>query len=138
MSEYERHGLSTVRPYLIVGDANAAIRFYARAFDAVELERHTTPAGGVGHAKLRIGDAIVELGEHSSARDRAHETLPAIGLRLYVTDTDQAFQRALDAGGQGDPPADRPDQGSRTATIYDPYGLTWWIATPLHSASAPS
>jgi PhnB protein len=130
MSEYEPVGLEAVRPYLIVGDAAAAIAFYTDVFGAAEVERHTTPAGGVGHAKLRVGDSIVEMGEHPSAADRAAEPLPRIGLRLYVTDVDATFARAAAAGATGDPPSARLP-GSRSATVHDPFGLTWWLVTPI-------
>ena len=128
-SEHEPVGLHTVRPYLIVGDANAAIEFYRAAFDALEIERHHTPRGGVGHAKLRIGDAILEIGEHPEATSRTAPAIPSVGLRLYVTDIDRCHARALAAGGTGDPPADRLP-GTRSATVHDPFGLTWWLAQP--------
>ncbi len=136
MSEFEAIGLHTVRPYLVVGDASAAIGFYEQVFDAVELERYVTPSGGVGHAKFQIGDAIIEIGEHPSAAGRAAASLPAIGLRLYVADVDDVFRRAQSAGATGDAPADRAEQGTRAATIYDPWGLTWWVATPLQAVRA--
>jgi hypothetical protein len=102
-SEYEGVGLRAVRPYLIVGDAHAAIDFYRRAFNATELELHPTPSGGVGHAKLRISETIVELGEHPDARDRVVEVPPRVGLRLYVADVDRTYAgRSLPA-----PPAIR-------------------------------
>jgi PhnB protein len=136
MSEYERAGMHTVRPYLIVDDVAAAIDFYTRAFDAIELERHGTPTGGVGHAKLRIGDAIIEMGEHPSGGGRKAAALPAIGLRLYVADVDETFRRAIAAGATGEPPTDRPEQASRAATVYDPSGMTWWLATPFETAGS--
>jgi PhnB protein len=129
--EYEGVGLRAVRPYLMVGRADEAIDFYRRAFEAIELERHTTPAGGVGHAKLRVGDTIIEIGEHPDAVGRAAEKLPRVGLRLYVTDVDETYARAIAAGATGEPPSDRPQQGSRGASVYDPFGLTWWLAAPL-------
>ena len=67
-SRYEPVGLEAVRPYLIVGDASAAIDFYTSVFGAERVERHDTPQGGVGHAKLRFGETIVEIGEHPGAR----------------------------------------------------------------------
>lgn len=130
-SEFEPSGLHTVRPYLVVGDAGAAIEFYGRVFGAAELERFTTPAGGVAHAKVKVGDAILEMGEHPSARARDPEDLPRVGLRLYVTDIDATFERAIEAGATGDAPSDRPQQGVRGATVHDPFGLTWWLAKPL-------
>jgi PhnB protein len=130
-SEYEPVGLEAVRAYLIVGDANAALDFYRSVFNATELERHTTPAGGVAHMKLRIGETILEMGEHPTAAGRAAEDLPRIGLRCYVADVDATYGRAVAAGATGEPPADRPDQGVRGATVRDPYGLTWWLASPM-------
>ena len=130
-SHDESVGLPAVRPYLIVGDAGAAIGFYRRVFDATELERHATPSGGIGHAKLRIGETIVELGEHPDARGRGAERLPRVGLRLYVADVDAAYARAIAAGATGEPPSDRPHQGVRGASVDDPFGLTWWLAAPL-------
>jgi PhnB protein len=130
-SRVETSDLRGVRPYLIVGDAAAAIEFYARVFDAQELERHTTPSGGVGHAEVRIGETVIEMGEHPDAVGRPGEQLPRVGLRLYVTDVDETFSRAIEAGATGDAPSDRANQGVRGATVYDPYGLTWWIAGPL-------
>jgi len=127
-SRYEGVDLRAVRPYLIVGDANAAIAFYERVFDAEEIERFATPRGGVGHVKVRIGESIVELGEHPDARGRSIERLPRVGLRLYVADTDSTYARAIAAGATGEAPSNRL-AGVRSATVYDPFGLTWWIAS---------
>ena len=126
-SPYEPVGLRAVRPYLIVGDAEAAIEFYRLAFDALEIERHMTPTGGVGHVKLQVGESIIEMGEHPDARDRGAEGLPRVGLRLYVADVDQTYERALAAGATGEAPSDRLP-GTRAATVSDPFGLTWWLA----------
>ena len=130
-SSYEPVGLRAVRPYLIVGDANQAIEFYVSAFDAIEVERHTKPDGGVGHAKLQIGDTLLEIGEHPDAKAREAEPLPRIGLRLYVTDVDETYGRAVAAGAAGDPPTSRL-AGTRSATVRDEFGITWWLATPTN------
>lgn len=82
MSEFEAVGLHTVRPYLVVGDASAAIGFYEQVFDAVELESYVTPSGGVGHAKFRIGDAIIEIGENpdvGALKARLRESIGVAG-----------------------------------------------------------
>ena len=129
-SLYEPVGLRAVRPYLIVDDAHAAIAFYTDAFEATEVERHTKPDGGVGHAKLQIGDTLLEIGEHPAAKDRESEALPRVGLRLYVTDVDNTYARAIAAGATGDPPSSRL-QGTRSATVRDAFGLTWWLAMPV-------
>ena len=129
-SDYESIGLQAVRPYLIVSNADAAIDFYRRVFEASELERHPTPAGGVAHAKLQVGETILEIGEHPDAGDREVERLPRVGLRLYVTDVDDAYARALAAGATGDAPSNRLP-GSRAASVYDPFGLTWWLLATI-------
>jgi PhnB protein len=124
-------GLYAARPYLIVGDADAAIAFYVNVFDAEEVERHLTPEGRVAHAKVRIGDTFVELGEHQDARGREAQALPAVGLRLYVPDVDATYERAVVAGAIGSAPPENRPYGSRDASIYDPFGLTWWLAGPM-------
>jgi PhnB protein len=129
-SDYEGADLRAVRPYLIVGDGEAAIAWYREAFDAIELERHQLPSGPIAHAKLRIGETIVELGESPDAVGRAIKQLPRVGLRLYVADVDDTFSRAVAAGGTGDPPENRLP-GTRSATVYDPFGLTWWLAAAI-------
>jgi PhnB protein len=133
-SEFEGPGLRALRPYFIVSDAVAAIDFYRRVFEAIELERHTTPAGGVGHAKLRIGETIIEMGEHPSANDRVAEPIPRVGLRLYVADVDETYARAIAAGATGDAPSERPP-GTRAASVYDPFGFTWWLAATIQRSA---
>jgi PhnB protein len=128
---YEPIGLYAVRPYLIVGDAEAAVAFYVRVFEGEEVERHLTPEGRIAHAKVRIGDTFVELGEHQDARGREGQALPAVGLRLYVPDVDATYERAVAAGAIGSGAPENRPYGSRDASIFDPFGLTWWLAGPL-------
>ncbi len=129
-SEYEGSDLRAVRPYLIVVDADAAIEFYRLVFDAEELERHATPSGGVGHAKIRIGESIIEVGEHPSASGREAAPIPTVGLRVYVADVDVVYARAVAHGATGTDPSERP-AGTRAASVYDPFGVTWWLAAKI-------
>ena len=50
-------------PYLIVVDAAGALDFYKEAFGAPELKRFAGPDGRVGHAEIRIGEAVVMLAD---------------------------------------------------------------------------
>ena len=54
--------------------------------------------------------------------------MPRVGLRLYVADVDATYGRAIAAGATGTEPTSRLP-GTRSATVYDPFGLTWWLAT---------
>src|SRR5690606_12089537 len=48
-------------PYLCCRDAAKAIDFYVKAFGAREMFRSPMPDGKIGHAEIRMGDAIVML-----------------------------------------------------------------------------
>ena len=93
-------GYHSVTPYLIVDDANAAIKFYQRAFGATEKFR--MPMGDrVGHAELEIGDSVVMLADefpdmgHLGPNSRGG---PTSSILLYVEDVDGAFNKAINAG----------------------------------------
>jgi PhnB protein len=50
---------------------------------------------------------------------------------LYVPNVDASYSRALNAGGiSADEPADQP-YGDRTASVKDPFGNQWYIATHI-------
>jgi uncharacterized glyoxalase superfamily protein PhnB len=52
-----------------------------------------------------------------------------IFLYVYLANTDETYQRALDAGTLSiEHPAEMP-YGNRRATVQDPWDNTWQIAT---------
>ncbi len=71
------------------------------------------------HAAVRIGNAILEMGE---APDE--QFLPARFL-LYVEECDASYDHAIAAGATSiEKPADYP-YGQRKALILDPFGYEW-------------
>jgi PhnB protein len=120
-------GLQAVRPYLTVSSADVR-RLVPPRLPGDEPSA-TTPSGHRSR-EARIGDSIIEIGEHPDASGRSAERLPRVGLRLYVADVDETYARALAAGATGDAPSNRL-QGSRAASAYDPFGLTWWLAATI-------
>lgn len=118
--------LGTVTPYLCVKGAAELIDFLKRALGAEERSRYQSPEGLVTHARIRIGDSILELGE-------AHgefQPMPCL-LHLAVDDVDAAYERALAAGATSvEPPADQ-DYGDRRAAVKDPAGNAWYFAAPI-------
>ena len=123
-------GYHTVTPYLTVQGAAKLIDFLKQAFGAQEVFRTMGPDGTIGHAEVRIGDSVVMMAESRG------EWKPMPGaIYLYVSDTDAAYKRALQAGATSlMEPADQ-FYGDRSAGVKDPSGNYWWIAT--HQEDVP-
>jgi PhnB protein len=124
--------LRSITPYLHPNSAPPMIDFLKRAFGAEEVERHQDAAGTVHHAKIRVGDSIIAMGE---AHGPYLPMPPA--LHLYVPDTDATYRRALEAGAISiDEPVDA-GYGDRYAGVKDPFGNVWYIATHLRDFTIP-
>jgi PhnB protein len=116
----QNHG--NVLPYLHPAGARRYIDFLLHAFGAEEIAVYEN-SGRVMHAAVRIGDAVLEMGE---PEDRTG--IPSNGLFLFVEDVEAAYARALAAGATSvRPPADIP-YGLRSAIVRDPEGYLWWPA----------
>jgi PhnB protein len=122
---YAPEELRTVTPFLHVEAAAQYIGFLKQAFGAVEEGRHDAPEGRVIYARLRIGNAAVELGEAEGPA-----ALMPSGFYLYVDDADALYGRALLAGAKSLwPPADQ-SYGDRVGAVEDSRGNQWFIARP--------
>jgi PhnB protein len=123
-------GMRAVTPYLIAQGAAELIAFLKRALGAEERARFASPEGAVAHAKLQIGDSMLELGE-------AHgefQPMPCL-LHLAVDNVDAAYDRAVAAGASSvESPADQP-YGDRRAAVKDPAGNAWYFAAPIKESS---
>jgi PhnB protein len=119
-------GMHTLTPTLHVQGTDRLIEFIQEAFGAEVLDRTAMPDGTVVHAQLRIGEAILELGE-------ARGFVPSMpcSLHYYVEDVDAVYARALRAGATASgPPSDRP-YGDRAVELVDPFGNNWFVATHI-------
>jgi len=116
----------TVTPYMHVEGAGRCIEFLKQAFGAEEVMRYQTPAGVIEHAKVRIGDSVMEMGE-------AHGEYPAmpLNLHLYVPDADAVYQQALAAGATSVRELRDEPYGDRTGGVRDPFGNWYWVATHI-------
>jgi PhnB protein len=119
-------GLRTVQPYLYLRDAHKMIPFAEAAFGAKAAGVANSAEGLVLHATIEIAGATFEISEaHGDSQPSPHY------LHAYVPDTDATYSAALAAGATGvTPPADAP-YGDRAATVKDPFGNTWFLATYL-------
>jgi PhnB protein len=128
-------GFHTLTPHLMLDDATEAIEWYKKAFGAEEVApRALSPDGKIMHAELRIGNSVFMLNDVMGGGRSARATGGSpIGLWIYVDDCDNLYKRAVAAGAQVLPPPMGPiaDQfwGDRTATVNDPFGFNWTIAT---------
>lgn len=110
-------GRHTVTPRLFVTDAARMVEFLKRVFGAEGDFQEATPSD------IRIGDSIVMVSE-AGVRDATRSF-----LYVYVEDIDAAYRRALEAGATVLEAPQDMFYGDRRATVKDPFGNTWQIAT---------
>jgi PhnB protein len=127
-----------VLPHLVVDDAAAAIDFYVKAFDGVELGRVPGPDGKkLIHAALQINGSTVMLNDDfPEMNDGKSSTPTALGgtpvtIHLVVTDVDTQFKRAVDAGATVVMPVDDQFWGDRYGVLRDPFGHQWSLGQPV-------
>lgn len=125
-------------PYLIVRDAQRAIEFYAQAFGARELMRLAEPSGKIGHAELAIADAKFmvadEYPDFGALGPVSIGGTPVL-IHLYVDNVDAVVKRAELAGATILRPIKDEFFGDRVATLADPFGHRWQIATHKEDVS---
>jgi PhnB protein len=125
-------------PFLTLRDPGAALEFYSRAFGAVETMRLVEPGGAIAHAEMAIGEARFMLGhEYPELGFRAPETLGGspVSIHLDVDDVDAFVERARAAGATVVQAPTDEFHGARAASLRDPFGLAWLIATPREEVS---
>jgi PhnB protein len=128
-------GFHSITPYLLVKDAPALIDFVKQVFGADETFRTSASADGM-EAEVRIGDSRVRVGGGSPDSEWRGEARPT-ALHVYVLDTDAAYQRALKAGAVTIQAPSDHDYGERGASVQDPHGNYWYIATHLGERYTP-
>jgi PhnB protein len=131
-------GYHTVTAYLIIKDATRAIEFYKQAFGATEVLRFEGPGGKLGHAEIKIGDSPIMLAdEHPEMGYRGPQALGGtpVSILLYVPDVDALVNQAVAAGATVLRPLQDQLYGDRTATLADPFGHVWTIATHKEDVS---
>jgi PhnB protein len=127
----------SLSPHLIVDGAAAAIDFYVKAFDAVELGRVPGPNGKLIHAALRINGSVVLLNDDFPEMTDGKSMTPiALGgtpvtIHLTVPNVDDRYQQALDAGATVVAPLEDQFWGDRYGVVRDPFGHQWSLGQPV-------
>lgn len=127
-----------ITPYLSVKGAAAAIEFYKKAFGATELMRLPGPDETLGHAEIKIGDALVMLAdEYPDYGNLSPKTFggSSVRLHMYVEDVDAFFERAVAAGAKVLLPVADQFYGDRSGRLEDPFGHVWLVSTHVEDVT---
>jgi uncharacterized glyoxalase superfamily protein PhnB len=117
--------MQAINTYLPVANVSASMVFLERAFGFTRGVVLTGTDGQPRYAEMRHGDAAVMLVPRG---DAAAPTGGAPGIYTYVPDVDTAAALAREAGAGVSEVEDRP-WGDRVATVTDPDGYRWVLAT---------
>jgi uncharacterized glyoxalase superfamily protein PhnB len=123
---YIPSGAQTLMVYLHPLRAEPVIAFMTRAFGATDVEKFASPDGVIHHAKVRIGDSVIEMGE-------AHGDYQPMSTRfyLYVPNADASYRRALEAGASSISEPKNQPYGERVGGVKDAFGNEWYVATQI-------
>jgi PhnB protein len=92
----------------------------------------------VGHAELRIGNAILMLSsEYPEMGVRSPKSIGGspVTISLYVDDVDSFTARAVAAGIKIVRPVENQFYGDRGGKFEDPFGHSWWFASRIEDMS---
>ena len=129
-------GFHKVTPYIVTPDGDAMLNFAKSAFGAeITLRAEGGGAGGV-HGEVRIGDTMLMMGGGIPGKPFAAKPQLA-ALHVYVEDTDAAYQKALKAGATSIGAPQDHEYGERGASVKDPFGNFWYIATHQGESYVP-
>ena len=127
-----------ITPYLCCKGAAAALDFYAKAFGSVETLRIQGKDGSIGHAGITIeGSPVMVSDEWPDGGVFSPQTLggSAVTVHMYVKNVDALVARAEKAGATVVRRPDDQPYGDRAATLRDPFGHRWMVATKKEDVS---
>jgi PhnB protein len=128
-------GFHTVTPYMVAADGDAILAFAKNAFGAEQLLRVIGGAGGI-HGETRIGDTTLMMGGGIPGKPFSGKP-NATALHIYVEDADAAYRKALRAGATSISEPQDHEYGERGASVKDPFGNLWYIATHKGESYVP-
>jgi PhnB protein len=116
----------SIVPLFLVQNAEKYVEFLKQAFDAREVFMVKDPEGKIRHMRLRVGNSILSGGEVHGEFQAA----PFL-LHMYVPNTDDVYAAAVRAGATTIRGLEDAPYGDRTATVQDPFGNLWSLATHI-------
>jgi len=129
----------TLNVYITIKGCADAIEFYKKAFNATERLRLLMPDGKIAHAEIEMeGSLLMMADENVEWGNKSPQTIGGnpMTFSLYVTDVDQSFQKAIEAGASAIMPVRDEFYGDRAGQVMDPFGYKWMIVTHIEDVSA--
>ena len=128
---YRPEGFRDVSTYLVLrqGEGDTLITFLKGAFGATEKFVARDADGRLAHAELRVGDAVVELGE------TAGTWTTRSAMHLFVKNVDAVHAQAVTAGAKAISPPEDHEYGERSSAVEDPAGNHWYIAQSIPASA---
>ena len=126
---------STIIPTLRYTDAPAMIDWLCGAFGFSKHLVVDDDEGGIAHAQLVLGDAMIMVGTHREDEFGKLQSAPSElgGITqspyIIVSDADEIYERARAAGTEIVIEIKDEDYGGRGFTCRDPEGHLWNIGT---------
>ena len=117
--------MHAVNTYLAVENVAASIEFLERAFGFARGVVLGDPGTPPRYAEMRHGNSVIMLIRKG---DSATATSGTAALYTYVDDVDRLAIQARAAGAGVSDAEDKP-WGDRVATVTDPDGYRWVLAT---------
>jgi hypothetical protein len=122
---------------LMAPDQDAAVKFYGDVVGWTAADQASPDANGARYVIFSAGDRGVGGVLQLSQAMRDGGARPGWVGYIFVTDTDAAAKRIVEAGGAVlMPPQDIPDVG-RFAMVADPGGAAFYVMTPLPRDDVP-
>jgi PhnB protein len=131
-------GMHSLTPHLVCAGAGAAIDFYVKAFNAVEVMRMPGPDGRLMHGAVKIGDSMLmlvdEMPEYGALGPKSLKGSP-VTIHLCVENVDATVEQAVAAGCTVTMPVADMFWGDRYGQIEDPFGHKWSVATHIRDVT---
>jgi PhnB protein len=131
-------GMHSITPHLVCKGAADAIKFYEKAFGAVEVFRLPAPGGKLAHAMVRIGDSMLmlvdEVPQMGALSPKTIGGSP-VTIHLSVPDASATMRQAQAAGATVKMPVTDMFWGALYGVLEDPFGHAWSVATQVRDLS---
>jgi len=123
---------TALAPRLIVSDGDAALDFYARAFDS-EATDQVYDGDRLVNGHVLVGTTLMGVTEDDGALNRSPSAIGGTSVILSVTvpDVDRAAARFVEAGGEVVIAVEDRPYGRRDGRFADAFGHLWILGQAL-------